>query len=150
MAEMLERPYKPHLYRQMASTWKDYGSGRLSIRLQDCNETFLLPLAFVAGSGNNTLHFVQELIQHMVNEPGHISNLSELGLTLEDAPVSEMQILFASDTPDIPFTWAKGPDGRQAHRAPGSEDSFDDTESLSSSRITSLQVLSMALLAWHL
>lgn len=138
MADVLQRPEGAAIYNSMASTWPR--GDLVYIRLKNCDEEFRLPIAFVRGSGNNTLRFVQELAQYLVNEPGHISNLEQLGQTLDDAPANETRVLLSPNEDGTSFTWAKGPDGRYSQRAPGFDDPFHDSASLASSQVSSPQV----------
>ena len=137
-ADILQKPDNTKLYHKIYSTWPRGPYVRLHIG--NYPELFRLPQAFLEGCGQNSLRFVQELVQYCVQEPGHLSNLAQLGLELDDAPPPGQTLEFAAVEADTTFTWMPGPDGRYRGRAPAQDEAFDDTASLRPSEVSEMQV----------
>ncbi|CAD6587272.1 MAG: hypothetical protein CYPHOPRED_003850 [Cyphobasidiales sp. Tagirdzhanova-0007] len=136
-ADILQKPDNTKLYHKIYSTWPRGPYVRLHIG--NYPELFRLPQAFLEGCGQNSLRFVQELVQYCVQEPGHLSNLAQLGLELDDAPPPGQTLEFAAVEADTTFTWMPGPDGRYRGRAPAQDEAFDDTASLRPSEVSEMQ-----------
>ena len=115
-ASRLQKPDNKQPYNRVFSTWPR----GIYVRLQigDYPELLRLPQGFLEGCGRNNLRFVQELAQYCVHEPGHLSNLAQLGLELDDAPPHHQALHFTAVEADTVFTWMAGPDGRYHGRAP--------------------------------
>lgn len=74
-------------YQPLHEWWP--GTDKLSISLDPFVEIEVkIPLDFIARGGQNTLAFVQHLVQHLVNEPGSLRLAAdvEADLDLEAAP----------------------------------------------------------------
>lgn len=135
---VLHKPPITRLYTRIRTTWPR--GPCIQIRIARYPDLLAIPQAFLAGSGHNTIAFVQDLVQHCVNEPGQIANLAQLGLSLVDVPPVDRTLEFAPSAEGVEFTWATGPDGRYHARPPNPDEPFDDTASLRPSEVTDLQV----------
>ena len=135
----LQRPDNTQFYTRIASTWPR--GPFVKLRIGDYPEIFRIPQAFLEGcDGNNTLRFVEELAQLCVQEPGHLSNLEQLDLQIDQIPPTDHVLTFTADAPGNILTWSAGPDGRYHNRAPAPDEPFDDTASLRPSEVSNLQV----------
>ncbi|KAL7005449.1 hypothetical protein EMMF5_005003 [Cystobasidiomycetes sp. EMM_F5] len=137
-ANSLQRPDHAQLYNTMDSTWPR--GSRIRIFVQGYQRPLKVPLAFLEKCGSNTNHFLQELVQHTVNEPGRLRDYEENDVDLDAVPTASLDLLFQPTEPGIHFTWASGPDGRHQGLSPGPEDPFDDSASLAASQMSALQV----------
>jgi len=134
---LLQQPPNTQLYNTVGSSWPR--GPRITVEVDDYPEHLSLPLAFFQGGGENTLRFVEELVQSLVNEQGQLSHIGGEPLDLTEPPQAGQRLAFTPIAAGTVFTWAHGPDGRYRGRPQPPSDPFDDSASLSSSQVSSLQ-----------
>ncbi|GAA5864157.1 hypothetical protein JCM1840_000720 [Sporobolomyces johnsonii] len=93
-----------------ASLTVSYAPGRLDLTIQ-------LPMAFVIGSNQNNLAFVQYIAQILVNEPGSLRKAGALNveLDMDEAPVAG-EYVFVPENPETTFTESRGPESKRSGR----------------------------------
>jgi hypothetical protein len=136
----LERPENAPLYRTTGSTWPR-GPG-VDIRILGHGEVIFFPLAFLAGSGDDTYHLVHNLCQRLVQESGLlVLDRAPLDNAVDlPAPLDQDAVVFKPSQEGDGFQWSPGPDGRYKDRAHPPDDAFDHSASTTSSQMTSRQV----------